>query len=238
MYTLLLLRSMGLAPASAQARRGVRLLLAGGEYYDGGVTYGSWVRTAETCITGMLVGLAACFRVWDARVEELVRYLLREQMSDGGWNCQKPRGATHGSFHTSILVLEGLREYEQSRPEEAGPLREAQERGREFFLRHRLFRSHRTGAVVKAAMTRFSFPPRWHYDVLRGLDYFRQCEAERDGRLEEAIELVRHRRGEDGRWRLPSRYPGRTFFEMEPVGAPSRWNTLRALRVLKWWAAG
>jgi hypothetical protein len=114
-------------------------------------------------------------------------------------------------------------------------VRAAQARGREFLLRHRLFRSHRTGAVIEPSWTRFSFPPRWHYDILRTLDYFRDCNAERDDRLQEAIEIVRKRRQPDGRWLLQNRYPGAVFFEMEKVGTPSRWNTLRALRVLEWW---
>ena len=117
-------------------------------------------------------------------------------------------------------------------------MRAAQARGREFLLEHRLFRSHRTGEVINPVFTRFSFPPRWHYDVLRGLDYFQGVKAARDPRLEDAIELVRRGRSEDGRWTLQHTYAGKTYFEMERRGAPSRWNTLRALRVLDWYATG
>jgi hypothetical protein len=115
------------------------------------------------------------------------------------------------------------------------PMEKAESRAREFFLRHHLYRSHRTGEVVKPEFTRFSFPPRWHHDVLRTLDYFRASDAEYDPRLEDPIDLLRRKRGKDGRWRLQNRHPGKVFFEMEKVGKPSRWNTLRALRVLKWW---
>jgi hypothetical protein len=155
-------------------------------------------------------------------------------MEDGGWYCQDLRGATHSSFHTTILVLEGLRDYEKLDGPQVARVRQAEQQGREFFLRHRLFRSHRTGEVVHPAMTRFAFPPRWHYDALRGLDYFRNCDT-RDERLEDAIDLLRRRRQPDGCWLLRNRYPGRTHFEMEEPGRPSRWNTLRALRVLRWW---
>jgi hypothetical protein len=117
-------------------------------------------------------------------------------------------------------------------------VRRAQRLGREFLLAHRLFRSHRTGEVIKPAFTRFAFPPRWHYDVLRALDHFQTVDAPRDRRLAEAIEIVRRRCREDGRWPLDHAYPGKTYFELERVGAPSRWNTLRALRVLKWWDRG
>jgi hypothetical protein len=112
---------------------------------------------------------------------------------------------------------------------------EAQSRGREFLLMHRLFRSHRTGRVIKSEFTRFSFPPRWHYDILRALDYFQAIGAPYDPRLADAVEIVRRGRRADGRWPLQHRYRGKTYFELERIGAASRWNTLRALRVLKWW---
>ena len=124
---------------------------------------------------------------------------------------------------------------------EAGGRRRAEvqageSRAREFFLRHHLYRSHRTGDVVKAEFTRLSFPPRWHHDVLRTLEYFRASDAPYDSRLDDPITLLLRKRSNDGRWNLQNRHPGRVFFEMERPGEPSRWNTLRALRVLKWWA--
>jgi hypothetical protein len=114
-------------------------------------------------------------------------------------------------------------------------VRVAQERGREFLLAHRMFRSHRTGEIIKPIFLRLSFPPRWHYDILRGLDYFQAVNAPRDERLEEAIEVLRRKKDENGLWRLENVFKGKTYFEMESLGGPSRWNTLRALRVLKWW---
>ena len=116
-------------------------------------------------------------------------------------------------------------------------MRAAQARGREFLLVHRLFRSHRTGEIIKPIFVRFSFPPRWHYDILRALDYFQAVNARRDDRLTEAIEIVRNKQRDDGRWPLENRYKGKAYFQLERLGAPSRWNTLRALRVLHWWEA-
>jgi len=156
-------------------------------------------------------------------------------MPDGGWNCRRPYGATHASVHTTISVLEGLRQYELHRGRKAREVRAAQKRGREFLMEHRLFRSHRTGEIIKPVFIRFSFPPRWHYDVLRALDHFLAVDAARDPRLAEAIETVRANRGADGRWPLQHVYKAKTYFELERLGAPSRWNTLRALRVLRWW---
>lgn len=237
-YTLLLLRDLGLSPADPQAARGCRLLLEQGLRRDGGVFFGASARRlqrGETCVTGMALSILSSFQYQDTRLDTIAAHLLTEQMDDGGWNCQRPAGATHGSVHTTISALEGLRHYELHRGRGRGALAAAQRRGREFLLAHRLFRSHRTGNVIKSEFTRFSFPPRWHYDVLRALDHFQAVDAPRDERLAEAIEIVRARRGEDGRWPLQHVYPGRTYFEMERIGKPSRWNTLRSLRVLRWW---
>jgi hypothetical protein len=234
-YTMVLLRQLGLPPQHPQALKACALLLDRGFFRDGGFNCWSSFGHSETCVTGMVLAVAAHFQFSDDRLHHFAGHLLNQQMPDGGWNCRSFYGATHGSFHTTILVLEGLLEYERFNARNVSRLRRAQARGREFLLVHRLFRSHRTGKVVKPAMTRFSFPPRWHYDILRGLDYFQRAGAARDERLREAIEIVQQRRKPDGRWVLQNRYPGQVFFEMEKVGEPSRWNTLRALRVLKWW---
>ena len=237
-YTMLLLRDFGLPVTNRQARKACRLLLDGGLQQDGGINYGtwaSWTRTSETCITGMVLSLLSYFEYDDDRLDTLADHLLEQQMSDGGWNCERPRGATHSSFHTTLSVLEGLRLYEVNQKRKVRAVRAAQRRGQEFLLVHRLFRSHRTGDIVKPILLRFSFPPRWHYDILRALDYFRSVNAPRDKRLAEPIEILRKKRRKDGRWMLENRYKGRTYFELERLGAPSRWNTLRSLRVLKWW---
>lgn len=234
-YTMQLLRRLGLPPGHPQAMRACRLLFDNGLHSDGGIQFSKRHKYSETCETGMILSILAYFRYPDERVDLLVEHLLGQQMPDGGWNCQSYRGATHSSFHTTINALEGLREYQKFHPRKYPEVRQAQARGRDFLLDHRLFRSSTTGQVVRAEMTRFSFPPRWHYDVLRGLDYFQEVRANKDNRLKDAMEIVYKRRKKDGRWVLQNRYAGRTFFEMEKVGQPSRWNTLRALRVLRWW---
>jgi hypothetical protein len=237
-YTLLLLRDFGLATDNRQARRACTLLLERGLQPDGGINYGTWAqwtRRGETCITGMVLSLLSYFEYDDDRLDTIAGHLLDQQMPDGGWNCRRPEGATHASVHTTISVLEGLRLYELQRGRRVRAVRAAQRRGREFLLVHRLFRSHRTGEVIKPVFTRFAFPPRWHYDILRALDYFRAVNAPRDQRLADAVDIVRKGRQEDGRWALQHSHKGRTYFELERPGGPSRWNTLRALRVLEWW---
>jgi hypothetical protein len=233
-YTMLLLRDLGLTAHSRQARKACALLLERGLRRDGGINYGRRDQS-ETCITGMVLSILAHFRHDDSRLQTIGTHLLAAQMADGGWNCRRPRGATHSSMHTTISVLEGLRLLELHRDTGIAALRAAQHRGREFLLAHRLFRSHRTGNVITSDFTRLAFPPRWHYDILRALDHFQAVDAARDPRLSEAIDIIRRRRRNDGRWPLEYSYRGKTHFAIERVGAPSRWNTLRALRVLHWW---
>lgn len=240
-YTMLLLRDFGLPAPNRQARKACGLLLDGGLKRDGGINYGIWSRwtgTSETCVNGMVLSLLSYFKYDDDRLDTVADHLLGQQMPDGGWNCRRPYGATHSSVHTTISVLEGLRFYELHCGRKVRPIRAAQRRGREFLLVHRLFRSQRSGDIIKPIFLRFSFPPRWHYDILRALDYFQAVNAPRDQRLGEAIDIVRSTQREDGRWTLQNRYRGKTYFELERLGAPSRWNTLRALRVLKWWEGG
>lgn len=234
-YTLLLLHWLGLPHDNEQAKRGCRILWESASFYGGGLTLAKSVREPETCITGMLVLLAAYFGYQDDRVDATVQWLLGQQLADGGWNCESIRaGSRHGSFHTSITALDALLAYRSA----GGPVHvdAGMAAGREFFLDHRLYRSHRTGLVVDRGFTRFPFPPQWHFDVLRGLEHFRASGAERDHRLSDAIQVVRDARRPDGRWPLHRPHPGRYWFRLEEPG-PARWATLRALRVLDWWQA-
>jgi len=241
-YTMLLLRSLGLMPRHPQALRACQVLLDTGFWQDGGINfYPKRLEHSETCISSMVLAILCWFQYDDPRVDRLAEHVMAQQMADGGWNCRAMpgyAGATHGSFHTTISALEGLLEYQRFRTDQAAAACQAQARGREFLLVHRLFRSHRTGEVVKAIMTRLSFPPHWHYDILRGLDYFRACGTAWDERLACAVALLEKKRTPDGFWLLENTYPGKTFFPLETKGQPSRWNSLRALRVLRWWRTG
>jgi hypothetical protein len=107
-----------------------------------------------------------------------------------------------------------------------------------------MFRRRSTGELIDldrkthrpAAWTQFSYPTYWHYDVLRGLDYLRSAAVVPDERVAEAIDLVESKRDADGRWPLENPHPGKVHFDIdEGTGRPSRWNTLRATRVLRWY---
>lgn len=230
-YTMLLLRDLGLPPGNEQALRACALLLDRGFCRDEGIGFG-WGRS-ETCVTGMVLSILAYFALDDDRLDKIAQHLLERQMTDGGWNCRRP--SVHGSVHTTISVLEGLANYERFRGRNPRRLNAAQQRGREFLLAHRLFRSHRTGNVINSAFLRLAFPPRWHYDVLRDLDYFRAVDAPADERVTDAIAVLTSKQLPDGRWKLDHTFRGREFFALERVGNPSRWNTLHAVRVLRWW---
>lgn len=233
-YTLLLLRRLGLDPGSEPAVAGSRLLLDRGAWIDGGVSYHVGHPHAEKCINGMVLSISSYFDVDDPRVDSLAEYLIGGRLADGAWNCRDYQpGVHHSSFHTTISVLEGLLLWKRRTGSDAAD--GALESGAEFMLNHHMFRSHTTGEVINEAWSKFSFPPRWHYDVLRGLDHLRDIDARRDPRAEEAVGLLHRRRRGDGRWPIGPTYSGEVFFRMESGRQPGRWNTLRALRVIRWW---
>lgn len=230
-YTLLLLRHLGIDPAAPETGAAVSRVKDLVEWRRSPTPF--FAGTGETCVTGMIVALGGYFGALDqARVG--MEWLVAEQLADGGWNCEAPRRSRRSSFHTTISVLEGLLEYQAAGGRDADILDDVRLRGEEYLLERHLFKSASTGEVISPKWLLFSYPPRWHYDVLRGLDYLRSA-RDPDPRGEEAIALVEEKRRSDGRWPLQNHHRGLEHFSMEEgSGKPSRWNTLRALRVLRW----
>jgi len=236
-HVLELLRRLGLPPESEQARRAIALV---GERVTWGLgspwdaPWGShpfFDGEVEPCINGNVVATGAYFGV---DMAPLVARLLREQLPDGGWNCEVENGATVSSLETTINVLEGLLEHERAIGGSAA-VRHARGRGEAYLLERRLFRRKSTGEVIDPKWLEVSFPHWYHYDVLRALDYLRDANEEPDKRVAEAISIIDGQRDTDGRWPLQHVQAGAAHLVMEPaVGAPSRWNTLRAMRVLRW----
>ena len=243
LFTLLLLRATGVNPADPAVEAAVVRLettlrwsnqpswnlrpadLGGNPFFEGEV---------EPCINGAVLALGGYF----GRPSDLLaRRLIDEQLDDGGWNCDAPK-STCSSFHTTICVLEGLLEYERA-VRHAPEVAAARRRGEEYLLKRSLFRRYSTGEVANPEFLEFAFPPRYHYDILRGLDYFRNAgmhnNASPDARVEEALKMMKEKRQPDGRWLLDRAYDEALAFSFDELaGERSRWNTFRALRVLHW----
>jgi hypothetical protein len=230
LWSLVVLKDLGLDPASKAARTMIDRVdkkLVFKPLNNRPFLHGE----TEPCINGRILGVGAYFKEPN---HALARQLLGEQLEDGGWNCEAPK-SRRSSFHTTICVLEGLFEYERAAGKSAA-VTKARKRAENYLLDRRMFRSLRTGEVINKRWLRFSFPTFWHYDVLRGLDYLRNAGFKPDERVGEAIEVVMERRHQNGRWPLNFLHPEQIPLKMEiEVGRASRWNTLRALRVLRWY---
>lgn len=250
MHVLMLLRELGLDPESGPARRALGLVREQVTWKGCGPPECEdnpfFAGEIEPCINGQVAAIGAYF---GQDVESIIRRLLAEQLPDGGWNCEASNGSTRSSFNTTICVLEALGEHE-ARVGVDPAVSAAARRGREYLLERRLLRRRSTGEVIPydrklgpgldgPDWTRLAFPTWWHYDILRGLDYFRHAGAPPDGRMTEAIGLIESKRDADGRWPLERQYPGEMPLQIDQgEGGPSRWNTLRALRVLGWFRRG
>ena len=229
-YTLLLLRHLGVDPDDRRVRAAIDLV--SDRVVMGGKSRPFFDYSTEVCITGMALALGSYF-LDDAGSMPQPEILVGRQKKDGGWNCHVR--SNRSSFHTTISVLEGLLEYEGAVGGDP-TLAEARSRAHEYLLERRLMYSLRTGELITSRWLLMSFPPRWFYDVLRGLDYLRDAGSEPSPRAGEAIEVIEGKLRRDGRWPLQNRHPGKEHFAMEEgSGKPSRWNTLRALRVLRWY---
>jgi len=240
LLALLMLRDMGLDASSQQARQAIALVRDNATWHSRGPWHGTPVFAGEVepCINGRVVTVGSYF---GQDVSGIVERLLGEQMADGGWNCEQENGSTRGSFHTTIDVLEGLLEHERAGG--SAEVTTALERGQRYLLERRMLRRLSSGELIDPAFTLFSFPTGYHYDALRGLEHLRAAAVTPDARVAEAIDLVRSKRDAEGRWPLENPHEVEVVnarlrdleFDMgEREGRPSRWNTLRALRVLRW----
>lgn len=235
-YTLMDLRQMQLPPDHSSPKDAISMVLSSGKSIDGGIPLGpSTSYHSDVCVNGMFLNYASYFRTDEHELCSIVDSILQEIMPDGGFNCRSTRsGATHSSLHSTISVLEGFAQYLKAgysyRLEE---VINAIRRSEEFILLHQLFISDRTGEIIKKEFLRLSFPSRWKYDILRALDYFQDADRKWDDRMQPAINVLIKKRNKNGTWNMQAAHPGQTHLIMEKAGAPSRWNTLRVLRVLK-----
>lgn len=234
-YTLLDLKNIGISPENQSVKETISLLIQNHKGPDGGMNPSGTIKNSDVCINGMFLNYAAYFRTDESALKSIIDFLISEQMPDGGFNCHSNRkGVVHSSLHTTLSVLEGIQEYALNQYRyRLSELLKAEKESQEFMLEHKLFQSHRTGEIIDPKMLMLSFPSRWRYDILRALDYFQFAKVKYDARMAPAIEILLKKKLADNRWPLQSRHPGTSHFEMEKTSQPSRWNTLRALRVLK-----
>lgn len=234
-YTILDLRNLAISQNNKEIGQSISQVIQSLKGPDGGIFPIGTEKKSDVCVNGMFLNYAAYFRTKEENLKSIVDFLLSEHMKDGGFNCNSNReGAIHSSMHSTISVLEGILEYAKNgyryRLER---LQESAHKSRTFLLQHRLFRSDRTGNIIDKKMLMLSYPSRWKYDILRALDYFQSAGINYDPRMHDALDILKKKRRKDNKWPVQAKHPGQTHFDMEKTGGPSRWNTLRALRVLK-----
>ncbi len=236
-YTLLDLKNLSIFPNINEVKQTLKMILQENKSEDGGIFPIGTKKVCDVCINGMFLNYACYFKTNEDKLKSLVDFILSQQMEDGGFNCHLNRvGAVHSSLHTTLCVLEGILEYKKNNYEyRLNELNKIELESREFILQHRLYKSDKTGKVIKNQFLKLSYPSRWYYDILRALDYFHFAEVSYDERMQDAIEIIIKKRKSNETWLLQSKHPGKTHFEMEKAGGQSRWNTLRALRVLKYY---
>ena len=234
-YTLLDLRHLDLPRDHPVPAETISLILRDQKAEDGGINPGKTIKESDVCINGMFLTYACYFGVDQAELHSVVDFVVSQQMADGGFNCMSNRsGAVHSSLHTTISILEGIHEYAARGYEyRLAELQEIAAQSREFILLHRLFRSDHTGEIINKRFLMLSYPSRWYYDILRALAYFQTANIAYDPRMQDALDVLAGKRRKDGTWPVQAKHPGQTHFDMEKTGGPSRWNTLRAVRVFR-----
>ena len=234
-YTILDLKNLAISPNNYEIKQSIVQVIQKLKSPDGGILPIGKEKKSDVCVNGMFLNYAAYFLIKEDDLKSIVDFLLAEHMQDGGFNCNSNTiGARHSSVHSTISVIEGILEYgKNGYGYRLAELQDAAEKSREFLLRHRLFRSDRTGNIIDKKMLMLSYPSRWKYDILRALDYFQFAGINYDPRIQDALDILQKKRRKDDTWPLQAKHPGQTHFDMEKTGGSSRWNTLRALRVLK-----
>ncbi len=234
-YSLLDLRNLSIAQKNSEIKQTLDLIFKFEKGPDGGINPSRNIKQSDVCINGMVLNYSSYFGVEEAELKSIVDFLISQHMKDGGFNCHSNRnGAIHSSVHTTLSVAEGILEYSKNGYRyRTSELQKAEQESREFILQHKFFKSDRTGKIIDKKMLMLSYPSRWRYDILRALDYFQFAGVDYDNRMAPAIAVLLIKRRKNGKWPLQAKHPGQTHFDMEKSGEPSRWNTLRALRVLK-----
>ncbi|MFC2098426.1 hypothetical protein ACFLTA_07860 [Bacteroidota bacterium] len=238
-YTLLDLRNICISEKCLPVQETLGIIMKENKGPDGGINPSITRHNSDVCINGMALNYYSYFRWKEKDLKSIVDFILTQHMADGGFNCHSnwisarhfPR---HSSLHTTLSILEGIQEYRQNHYSyRLDDLGKVEKQSIEFILQHRLFKSDKTGEIIKRDFLKLTWPSRWKYDILKALDYFRAAGFNYDKRMDDAIAVILKKRNKEGTWNLQANHPGATHFEMEKPGKPSSWNTLRALRVLR-----
>jgi hypothetical protein len=234
-YTLCDLRNLCVRPDQQLIKESINKIVTQHKTKDGAINHSTLESQGDVCVNGMFLNYASYFETKEEELRSVVDFILSQRMPDGGFNCRSNRsGAKHSSLHTTLSILEGITEYRLNGYKyRIKELKEAEQAAKEFILLHQLFISDRTGKIIHKDFLRLSYPRRWKYDILSALDYFQHANSKWDDRLQRAIGILLKKRNKNGTWNVQAKHPGQTHFDMEPAGKPSRWNTLRAIRVLK-----
>jgi len=237
-YSILDLKNLNISPDHPKLAETVAIILREQKSDDGGINPSRQIKQSDVCINGMFLNYACYFKADESALHSVVDFIIAQQMPDGGFNCHSNRqGAVHSSLHTTISILEGINEYVANgydyRRVELDRIAAA---ALEFILQHRLYLSDRTGDVIDKRFLMLSYPSRWRYDILRALDYLQAAKVPYDARMQPALDVLHKKQRKDGTWPVQAKHPGQVHFDMEKTGGPSRWNTLRALRVIKYYS--
>ncbi|HRW63270.1 MAG TPA: hypothetical protein P5132_07260 [Bacteroidales bacterium] len=234
-YTLLDLKNLAINPGCSAITETINMVLKETKAADGGILPVGEMKKSDVCINGMVLNYSSYFGADEEDLKSIVDNILSQQLPDGGFNCMLNRsGAVHSSLHTTISVLEGIWEYKNNNyTYRLDELLKAKSESEEFILQHHLYKSDKTGQIIDKRFLNLTYPCRWRYDILRALDYFQYAKVPYDSRMQDAIDVILNKRKKDGTWNVQAHHSEAVHFHMETAGKPSRWNTLRVLRVLK-----
>jgi hypothetical protein len=234
-YTLLDLKNLAISPNVKEIKETIAKIIHDHKERDGGINPAISTDKSDVCVNGMFLNYASYFETPQQELKTIVDFIISQQLPDGGFNCESNiRGAKHSSLHSTISLMEGINEYARNNYKyRVDALYKIEAEAREFMLQHKLYKSDKTGELIDPKMLMLSWPSRWRYDILRALDFFHYSGKKFDIRMDDALNVLLKKQRKDGTWPLQAKHPGQTHFNMEPDGQPSKWNTLRALRVLK-----
>lgn len=247
-WNLLLLGELAADPADPRVRKACDFILSNSQNIDsGGFSYTRSTKTGDglasgviPCLTGnMVFSLIKLGCLDDPRVQQAIDWITSWQRADDGESAA-PDNAVYKRYemcwgrHTCHMgVSKAFKALAAIPADQRSPsvLAKIAELG-EYFLKHHLYKkSHDLSAIARPGWLKFGFPLMYQTDILELLDIYASL-GWWDERLRDALEVVIGLRQPDGRWKLENSFNGKMLVRIEQKGKPSKWITLKALRVL------